>query len=231
MSTRCREKSVIVVSVALLLFVGACGGNQPDAPVGTATGSSSTIPSTTPSTRAPSLPTTPPSPPSNPLPPEPERACDFAGGRSLQESPPSAVKHYVTDATISSDGCSDSVTFHFEPSPDGLPTGFSVEYRDGPFADSSDRVTEVAGSKFLVVHFRRAAIARIDPSGVVDTFTAPRSVVPEVDTVGVREVALYGAFEGHVRFVIGLDSVRPFRITPGNDSFVVHIGPMSQPPT
>ncbi len=131
---------------------------------------------------------------------------------------------YLTDVSVASDGCTDRVTFRFEAAVGALTPGFSVEYREGPFRDSSNRSTEVAGGAFLTVRLRPARIARVDASGVVDTYQGPRIVTPDPSTVGVQQVGLYGAFEGNLRFVIGLDRVRPFRLTPGTDAFVVEIG-------
>jgi hypothetical protein len=150
--------------------------------------------------------------------------CEFEGGLAPQMRPPGPTKRYLVDVRVGSDGCVDRVVLSFEPSADGVSPGFSVGYRDGPFKDSSDRETTVTGAAFLVVRVRPAAIARVDPSGVSETYRGPDFIDPGGGTVAVQQVALFSAFEGNLRFAIGLDEVRPFRLRLSNETLVVEIG-------
>ena len=184
---------------------------------------SSTVPTQSSSTTTTSSPA-PAQPSATPPATSRSDACTFEGGTSRQERPPGPTKRFLVDVQVDSDACTDRVVFSFEPSTDGVSPGFSVEYRDGPFRDSSNRETTVSGSAYLVVWVRPAAIARIDLSGVEETYRGPEIVNPDGDTVAVQQVGLFSAFEGNVRFVIGLDATRPFRLGLGNEDLVVEIG-------
>jgi hypothetical protein len=155
------------------------------------------------------------------------RACRFDGGAGALTAPSGPVKRYLVDLNVDADRCTDRVTFSFEPSAGDVAPGYTVGYRDGPFRDASDRDTTVRGSAYIVVWVRPAAIAHIDLSGVTETYRGPHLVDAGNETVTVRQVALYSAFEGNLRFAIGLDQPAPFRVRFDDAKLVVEVGDAS----
>ncbi len=210
-----------ILSAAFISCASCSSPTGMDQSAPRARSSSSTTTTTSPATTSPLHAAPEPATPS----PTDQAACTFEGGFARQERPPGPAKRYLVDVRVDSDGCTDRVTFSFEPSADGVSPGFSVEYQDGPFRDSSDRAIDVAGSAFLVVWVRPAAIAHFEPSGeVVETYQGPDILDARGATVGVQQVGLFSAFEGNLRFVIALDGIRPFRLHLGNANLVVEIG-------
>ncbi len=115
----------------------------------------------------------------------------------------------LTDVRTGRQPCADRVTFEFR---DGAPPEYRIEYQSGPFffGESGMPVT-IQGSAFLVVTFPHSSgVDLTDPAATV-TYTGPDSIVP-TGLTHVAEVRKIEDFEAVLRWVIGLDSVRPFTV-------------------
>jgi hypothetical protein len=134
---------------------------------------------------------------------------------------PGGSTAHLTALLVERDDCADTVTFRFE-APVTDPPAFQVRYHDGPFLDSADRETEIAGSAFLYVRLRPVALAHRSSPGAPPTYTGPH-VVQSPPGSHVTEVAIVGAFENDLRVLIGLDARRNFVVRPIMDGLRVVI--------
>jgi hypothetical protein len=124
----------------------------------------------------------------------------------------------LIDAEAGANGCLDQVTFTFNG--DGLPPGYTVGYQDpgkDPFLDGDPPAPiSLPGNAFLAV--------RIEPARSIDPFS------PDQGPSYTGNLSLdYGAHQhlqivrelpddnNTVVWVIGLDSVRPFRVDRAED--------------
>jgi len=137
---------------------------------------------------------------------------------SLTSSGPIAPA-FLVDAAAGTRGCLDVVTLTFESRGDGTPPGYTVGYRDvakDPFTDG-DPPTEidVPGIAHLAVSVAPAASSDASVEGNPSTYAGNLSLeygdhhhlmivreLPDANVVGQETV----------NWVIGLDSVRPFRV-------------------
>lgn len=105
------------------------------------------------------------------------------------------------------DRCTDAVEFDFREA-GGEEPGVTVAYREPPFTeDGSGEPIDVAGSAFVELVFEPAATFDFLTGEL--SYTGPEEIVA-ANTRYVREVSLAGAFEGTVRWIVGLDEQRPF---------------------
>lgn len=137
----------------------------------------------------------------------------------LQSSGPTAPASLI-DATAGAQGCLDAVTFTFRSLGDGTPPGYTVGYRDPakePFLDGDPpSPIEVPGNAFLVV--------RIEPALSIDPFApdAPHTYTGNLsleygDHHHLQIVRELPDGKNNIEWVIGLDSVRPFRVDRAED--------------
>lgn len=121
---------------------------------------------------------------------------------------PSTVS-LLTDVRTGRQPCADRVVFDFR---EGMPPGYTVEYRSGPFSfGESGQPVEIAGRAFLVLTLRSASGVDLGEPSVPETYTGPASISPSGLT-HVEEVRRLSDFEAMMVWVIGLDEVRPFAV-------------------
>lgn len=218
--------ALVVVAAALLVGCsGSDGSDSAERPSTTTRASTTTTTAGRPGRTTTTTTTTVVAPPSTTttrvVPPPTTPTCTPFAGADVRAVTGVGGVRYLTDASITSDGCVDRVVFGFEPGR-GAP-GATVRAGAGPFRDSSGRATTVAGTRFLVVRLHPARIARISPAGVVETYVGADRISPTGPTVAVREMAMYGTFEGNVRFVVGLDGAHRARVALDGDRVVVTV--------
>ena len=137
---------------------------------------------------------------------------------SLTSSGPTAPA-FLIDATAGAQGCLDVVTFTFQTRGDGTPPGYAVGYRDAkaePFKDGDTEI-DVPGSAHLAVSVAPAASTDVSvPDSPQQTYTGNLSLEygDHHHLVIVRELpdGKDPAGQDTVNWVIGLDSLRPFRV-------------------
>lgn len=107
------------------------------------------------------------------------------------------------------DRCTDAVEFGFRDA-GGEEPGVKVAYGEPPFVeDGTGAPVDVGGSAFVELTFEPAT--NFDFLSGEPTYTGPHELIAS-DTRYVREVALAGAFEGTVRWIVGLEEQRPFNL-------------------
>lgn len=156
--------------------------------------------------------------------------CTAPGDTDDEESPDRAAPPVwlLSDVRTGRCGNKDRIVFEFR-TVDGAPQAtppYDVDDEDPPFRDSgAGRETHVDGEKFLEVELHPAAIADLDKEGAPMTYTGPRSIDP-AGTTFVSQLALFDAFEGYVKWAVGLDAERPFNVQSVTDPprVVVDIG-------
>jgi hypothetical protein len=198
---------LVVAAVVAACALGGCSGGGSDG--GSAQASSTTTTATT------SVPATARAGASDTCP-------WFTGATTQLASTGPTAPAFLVDATAGSQGCLDVVTFTFRTAGDGTPPGYTVRYRNQdkePFQDGdppSDIRVDGAATLFVSV----APAASVDasvPDNPQQTYTGNLSLSygDHHHLVIVRE--LPGAKDpttgqNSVNWVIGLDSVRPFRV-------------------
>lgn len=145
----------------------------------------------------------------------------FTGATTdLTSSGPTAPA-FLVDATAEAQGCLDVVTLTFRTRGDGTPPGYTVRYRDQakePFQDGDPPSDiHVDGSATLSVSVGPAtSVDTTVPDNPQQTYTGNLSLSygDHHHLVIVRELpdAKDPAGQDTVNWVIGLDSVRPFRV-------------------
>ncbi len=199
-----RKVSNVVLVGLVVLALGACSGGGSDE------ASSSTTTTRVPATTAP--------------------VTTVAGGSDLcpsfHGSTTSLVSSGVTApgfrvyATAGAEGCLDVVTLTFRTRGDGTAPGYSVAYRDlseDPLLDGDPPTAiDVPGSAHLVVSIAPAASTDVSVEGNPSTYSGNLSLDygDHHHLVIVRELpdGKDAAGQETVNWVIGLDSVRPFRV-------------------
>lgn len=222
-SRRRRRLSAAALAVVLLaaLLLAACGDGDDSA------ASTTTEPPATSSTTAATTTTTGATPPSTA---GAEPGCDRPGSTADQESPDRNAPPVwlLTDVRTSRCDGKDRIVFEFRTvagDPAATPP-YDVDYEDPPFRDSGEgREVTVDGRAFLEVELFPAAIADLDREGAPLTYAGPRSITPSGATF-VRQLALFDAFEGYVKWAVGLDAERPFRVqaVAGPPRIVIDVG-------
>jgi hypothetical protein len=143
----------------------------------------------------------------------------FHGSTSVLASDGPTAPAFLVDAVAGAQGCLDVVTLTFQTRGDGTPPGYVVGYHDAskePFKDGDEEI-DVPGSAHLLVS--AAPAASVDASVPDDphqTYTGNLSLDYGAHNhlVIVRELPDGKDLAGQdtVNWVIGLDSVRPFRV-------------------
>ena len=167
---------------------------------------------------------------SSPPPPTPTtttNACEPLPGAAFTKQLSPAIENretmYLTDVSLDSGECTDTVVFDFEEQEPG--PGFEVSYQPASSAkieDGSGNPVAIDGGAFLVVRLTPAMTAKIDGEEVTKTYTGPRRL-PEDPSSGVRDVVKTGDFEALVTWVIGVDKKWPFTTNATDSQLVVEI--------
>jgi len=181
-----RQSLLLLVALSTgALFLAACGGGN-EVSTGTATTTSAPVEATT----------TTPGP------------CALSGATtdSKTETGPTDVS-LLTDVRSARQPCAERITFEFR---DGAAPGYTAEYQPGPFqlGESGQNLT-IDGTAFLVVTFPHAAGVDLTDPAAPSTYTGPESIHP-MGLSHVLEIRRIEDFEGVLRWVIGLDEMRPF---------------------
>jgi hypothetical protein len=149
-------------------------------------------------------------------------SCPIVGNTETKDSPRPAVDQLLSDVTTATDGCTDTITFTFQPNAAPMP-GYQVDYADPPFSNSAGQEVTPAGSAFLKVRFIPAWIADLNQESAPLTYKGPRTMTP-TGLHSVRGLAMYDASEAVVGWVIGLDGPRPFEVDASSAKVVLRIG-------
>jgi hypothetical protein len=149
-------------------------------------------------------------------------SCPTVGNTDTKDSSRPAVDQLLTDVTTATDGCTDTITFTFQPNAAPMP-GYQVEFADPPFTNSAGQTVTPAGTAFLKVRFIPAWIADLNQESAPLTYTGPRTITP-TGLRSVRGLAMYDASEAVVGWVIGLDGRRPFVVDASSAKVVLRVG-------
>jgi hypothetical protein len=212
LSSRARRPRLAVavalgVAMAMTGLVACSGGGSDDA-------SSSTT--TVPTTAAPVT-----AAPVTTLPGQSDTCPDFRGVTTSLTSGGPTAPAFLVDAIAGAVGCLDVVTLTFQTRGDGTPPGYTVGYQDQskqPFKDGDPPSDiEVPGAATLAVTVAPAASTDTSvPDSPQQTYTGNLSLDygDHHHLVIVRELpdGKDPAGQDTVNWVIGLDSVRPFRV-------------------
>jgi len=144
--------------------------------------------------------------------------CDnVAAGTFPRRSPRGASQVAFLEAVdAAEENCLDVLRFEFaEPGVGaGLPPGYVVEYRDGPFVTGEGEAMEeidVAGGAFLVVTLESASRTFAPPDAEPEqTYGGPTDITPGLNHIA--EVVLIVDGLDRMEWVIGLDEERPFAV-------------------
>jgi hypothetical protein len=183
----------VVLGLAVLALT-ACSGGGSDESASTATTATTAPPA--------SAPTAPPN------------GCPgFTGSTTMLASTGPTAPAQLNGAVAGANGCLDQVTLTFNG--DGVPPGYVVGYRDPeqePFLDGDPpEPIEVPGNAFLVVKVTPAL--SYDPLSEDKTRTYTGNLSLEYgDHHHLQIVRELPDTADSVMWVIGLDSVRPFRV-------------------
>ena len=190
----------LLLGVAVLALAGCQGGGSDDA--------ASSTTSVAPTTVA-------------PVTAAPPGACPpYAGSTTALQSIGPTAPASLTDAAAGADGCLDRVTFTLHSLGNGTPPGYLVGYQDPakePFLDGDPPgPISLPGDAFLVVKITPAL--SIDPSveGQPATYTGNLSL-EYGDHQHLQIVRKLPDAPDTVVWVIGLDSLRPFRVDRSQD--------------
>ena len=166
-------------------------------------------------TSAPVAPTTAPPPAPTTASIRSDTCPGFYGSTTVLQSVGPTAPASLIDATAGEQSCLDAVTFTFQSLGNGTPPGYTVGYRDpakDPFLDGDPpSPIEVPGNAFLAV--------RIEPALSINPFApdAPLTYTGNLsldygDHHHLQIVRELPDGKNNIEWVIGLDSVRPFRV-------------------
>ena len=203
MSRRRATRALVVIACMLLLAACSGGGS---AGTGAASG-----PSTT---------TTAPTKTTAPVPGASDTCPGFRGATTELASTGPTAPAVLVDATAGGLDCLDVVTFTFETRGDGSAPGYQVSYRDQtthPFMDGDPPTAiDVPGKAQLAVTISPATSTDPAAEGNPSTYSGNQSLRYDGQhhLEIVRELPDAKGADGQntVNWVIGLDSVRPFRV-------------------
>lgn len=145
----------------------------------------------------------------------PDTCSGFLGTTTTLTSVGPTAPAALIEADAAAIGCLDVVTFTFRSLGDGTPPGYTVEYQDPsqhPFEDGDPPTPiDLPGRAFLVVKIRPAL--SVDPfaEGAPSTYEGNLSL-EYGDHNHLQIVRKLPDGKNTVRWVIGLDGVRPFRV-------------------
>ncbi len=196
---------MVVALFALALVLTGCSGGGSDRGSGDASDASGATTTTGP---APTMPAG-----------ESDTCPSFRGATTSLTSEGPTAPAFLVDATAGAQGCLDVVTLTFQTRGDGTPPGYTVGYHDAkaePFKDGDTEI-DVPGSAHLLVSVAPAASVDTSvPDNPQQTYAGNLSLEygDHHHLVIVRELPDGKDFVGQdtVNWVIGLDSVRPFRV-------------------
>jgi hypothetical protein len=142
----------------------------------------------------------------------------FHGSTTALTSSGPTAPAFLVDATAGEKGCLDVVTLTFQTRGDGTAPGYTVGYHDAgkePFKDGDTEI-DVPGGAHLLVTVAPAASTDASVEGNPSTYAGNLSLEygDHHHLVIVRELpdGKDAAGQETVNWVIGLDSVRPFRV-------------------
>jgi hypothetical protein len=143
------------------------------------------------------------------------RSCEFPGAFGTRSSEPDRPRpvRFLTDVRAGAHRCFDRATFEFQTSGAGA-LGYQVAYEPGPIReDGSGRPVPVRGDAALVVRLSPARDTKLSSEdGPRPTYRGPQAVEPRGGT-RIVEVRHVSSFESTVKWAIGVDRRRPFRVT------------------
>jgi hypothetical protein len=154
--------------------------------------------------------------------PAPSGCSQFRGVTTQLASVGRTTAGFLLDATAGAVGCVDQVTFTFDvgSAPGAEPPGYVVEYHDpaqDPFVDGDPPVPiALPGSAFLLVTMKPALSTNPLVAGAPQTYTGNLSL-EYGDHHHLQIVRKLPDGDNTVRWVIGLDGVRPFRVDRAED--------------
>jgi len=188
-------RRVLTLAVALLLAVGACGGDDETETTGTTEASSTT--STTEDGSTPS---------SGPDGIDP---MDDAGTDPVRSEGDGEGTSLLTDVRVARHEGFDRVVFEF----DGPVPGFDVEYIEPPITeDGSGDEVDVRGDAFLQVRMEPASGFDLSGEGE-QTYDGPTRLSGEdAGTSVIQEVVRTGDFEAVLAWVVGISDEVDFRV-------------------
>jgi hypothetical protein len=145
--------------------------------------------------------------------------CDTTGTSTIpRRSPRLATQPALLNGVeVTEEGCLDVARFEFEEPGvgAGLPPGYVVEYRPGPFLvgeGEEAQEADIAGSAFLVVTLEATARGvSAETSGQMLTYTGPTDFVPGA-LAHLQEMMLVVDAPDRMEWVIGVDDERPFLV-------------------
>jgi hypothetical protein len=201
----------MLIAVAMVLLAACQGGGGESASTATTT----TTPTTAPVTAAAVAP--------------PGRCPGFRGATTELRSAGAATPAVLIGAEAGAAGCLDRVTFTFRSLGDGTPPGYVVQYRDpaqAPFLDGDPpQPIDLPGTAFLAVTMSPAL--SVDPfvEGKPSTYDGNLSL-EYGEHSHLQIVRKLPDGQNTVEWVIGLDTVRPFRVDRAADPprITVYIG-------
>ena len=119
---------------------------------------------------------------------------------------------FLTDVRAGAHRCFDRAVFEFDPF-DGTAPGYQIQYEPAPIReDGSSRPVHVKGDAFLVVRLTPARDSDMSGGHRRRTYPGPESVGPP-GGLRIIEVRHISSFEGTLKWAIGLDDRRPYRVT------------------
>jgi hypothetical protein len=147
----------------------------------------------------------------------------FHGSTTALVSTGPTAPGFLIDATAGAQGCLDVVTLTFQTRGDGTPPGYAVAYRDvnkDPFMDGESEI-DVPGNAHLTVSVAPAASSDASIEGNPPTYLGNLSLAYDdhhhLEIVRQLPDGKDFADQDTVNWVIGLDSVRPFRVDRAKD--------------
>lgn len=137
--------------------------------------------------------------------------CAFSGGVGPQASDGAGRPRSLVAVRAGGHRCFDRATFELASS-DGEPVGYRVQFEPAPIReDGSGRAVPVAGDAFIVVRLSPARDVDLSGGHPRPTYSGPTSLRPAA-TDRIVEVRRVSGYEATVKWVIGLDHRRPFRV-------------------
>jgi hypothetical protein len=207
----------VLVVVVLLLAAACSGGDAGSADRGTTT---SGAPASNAPAKSARTTTTTEAPPPLASAARSDACPGFVGATTSLASTGATGPAVLVAATAGAQGCLDVVTLTFQSRGDGTPPGYVVQYHDQvkePFMDGDPpRAIGVEGAATLLVTVSPAGSTDVALPGNPPTYTGNLLLRygshHHLQVVRKLPDGLDAKGQGTVNWVIGLDSVRPFRV-------------------
>jgi hypothetical protein len=127
----------------------------------------------------------------------------------------------LTDAYAVAEPCWDKIVFTFEPTGADMPPGYTVGYQKGPFVegDAGQFTVETLGDAFLFVTLTPASeYDASDPGRIKQTYPGNlRLTLNDMHHTEIVRLIKENDGENVVRWLIGLDTKRPFTVDAANN--------------